>query len=388
MQILGIDNSLTAPNALDDSRVTPAPDNWANPSTHTECTLHQLSPYIGKLKSGIASELIEKYSKPGDLIVDPFAGSGTIPLEAAILGRRTYAADASPYAFTLTKGKLFAPQDLHTALAKAEALLEQAAYLPSPDLRRVPLWVRAFFHPKTLKEAINFSLVAKQSNNAFLLSCLLGILHHQRPGFLSYPSSHLVPYLRDKKFPQQDHPELYEYRPLRPRLIAKIQRAYRRIPNLKLSNNVIECVESQITDHPLPNNIDCLITSPPYMNALDYGRDNRLRLWLLGVNNHHQLDKSTGKLDGFKDALTCLAKELHIKLKNNGRAIFIVGDKDSRRRNGYPSSTLATIISQHAPSLKLDKIYSDSIPDIRRSRRNFKGIKKEYILFYTKDGHA
>ena len=35
-----------------------------------------------------AGELVKKYSKPGDLVVDPFAGAGTIPLESALQGRR------------------------------------------------------------------------------------------------------------------------------------------------------------------------------------------------------------------------------------------------------------------------------------------------------------
>jgi hypothetical protein len=63
-----------------------------------------------------------------------------------------------------------------------------------------------------------------------LLASLLGILHHQRPGFLSYPSSHLVPYLRQLKFPRRKYPELYERRDVLSRLEAKILRTFRRQP--------------------------------------------------------------------------------------------------------------------------------------------------------------
>ena len=51
---------------------SPAPPHWAEPCTHQECSLHQLSPYIGKLKSSIAQDLILKYSKPGELVADMF----------------------------------------------------------------------------------------------------------------------------------------------------------------------------------------------------------------------------------------------------------------------------------------------------------------------------
>ena len=62
---------------------------------------------------------------------------------------------------------------------------------------------------------------------------LMGILHHQRPGFLSYPSSHTVPYLRSKAFPPNEFPKLYEYRSLADRLErVLLSRAFRRVPEL------------------------------------------------------------------------------------------------------------------------------------------------------------
>lgn len=73
----------------------PPPIWWKEPCANFESTLHQLSPYIGKIKSSIAGDLIEKYTNPGELVIDPFSGAGTIPLEALIRGRRTFAADIS-----------------------------------------------------------------------------------------------------------------------------------------------------------------------------------------------------------------------------------------------------------------------------------------------------
>ncbi len=114
----------------------------------------------------------------------------------------------------------------------------------------------------------------------FLMACFLGILHHQRPGFLSYPSSHLVPYLRDKRYPKMRYPELYEYRELHSRLISKIKRSYRIVPKRSLGTDWT-FRKSSIRNLTFPNKFDCIITSPPYMNTLDYIRDNRLRLWFI-----------------------------------------------------------------------------------------------------------
>ena len=56
--------------------------DWNGSAVRNESTLHQLSPYIGKLKSSIARSLVSQFTDQGDLIYDPFSGSGTIALEA------------------------------------------------------------------------------------------------------------------------------------------------------------------------------------------------------------------------------------------------------------------------------------------------------------------
>lgn len=360
------------------------PGSWGKPCTNEECTLHQLSPYIGKVKSTIARDLIATYSEPGDVVADVFCGSGTIPLEAALNDRRVYAVDISTYAMTLTKGKLFAPRTLDEALNEVGRVLAHAETLPVPDLRKVPSWVRSFFHPETLKEAIRFRNSCLDIGSDFLMASFLGILHHQRPGFLSYPSSHLVPYLRDKKFPREEYPELYKYRPLKSRLMAKVERAYRRAPIHHPSELIDVCKQGLSQDIPLPPNLDCLITSPPYMNALDYGRDNRLRLWFLGESNTRQIDEETGAFDSYRKAMESLAVELENKMKIGGHAVFIVGEKSVRKAHSYPSAELADILAKNAPSLELKAIMADSIPDIRRSRRHLSGVKQEHILIYQR----
>ena len=64
---------------------------WRASTANTEDSLHQLAPYIGKLKTSMASALVRSFSKPGDLIFDPFAGFGVVPLESLLLGRGTMA---------------------------------------------------------------------------------------------------------------------------------------------------------------------------------------------------------------------------------------------------------------------------------------------------------
>ena len=359
-----------------------APSRWKVPCTHTESTLHQLSPYIGKLKSSIAQDLIAEYSSKGDLIADVFCGSGTVPLESVAMGRQSFAADASAYAITLTKGKLTAPPNLRTAYAALDSSLA-AARSCKVDVLQVPGWVRAFYHPDTLREMMQLLAVLRKRHNHFLLACLLGISHHQRPGFLSFPSSHLVPYLRSNKFPREDYPGLYEYRPVEPRIRAKVARALKRYrsPDAKLIVGIRRSTVQFLTP---PRSVNCFITSPPYMNALDYGRDNRLRNWLLSGKIESRIDAHLSGVEGFRRAMTSYARIIATTLVKGGRCVFVVGEKTSRTAERFPSEVLSEILDKAAPCLKIKEIITDHIPDIRRSRRHLTGVKLERILVYER----
>ena len=359
-----------------------APEAWQTSCTHSETTLHQLSPYIGKLKSSIAKDLICAYSKPGDLIADVFCGSGTVPLESINLGRRIFASDAGLYAITLTKGKLHAPQDIdavHTALD--EVLLD--AQSVRIDLRKVPKWVRAFYHPKTLKETLGILEELRVREDNFLLACLLGISHHQRPGFLSFPSSHLVPYLRSNKFPASDFPEMYTYRQVEPRIRAKIERALKR--GASLDQKLIAGIQkSSVEELSIPFQVDCFLTSPPYMNALDYGRDNRLRNWLLGSDTAAGVDNLLSGEAGFRSMISAFASLVESTLATQGTCVIVVGEKTARKSDRFPSEVISELMNDLAPSIRLTDIISDHIPDIRRSRRHLAGVKREHILVYKR----
>ena len=59
----------------------------------------------GQSESGLA-DLIERFTKPGDLILDPFVGGGSTAFVAVKLGRRFIGADISEEAVTMTRARL------------------------------------------------------------------------------------------------------------------------------------------------------------------------------------------------------------------------------------------------------------------------------------------
>lgn len=359
--------------------------SWRGSSLGHESTFHQLAPYIGKLKTTIAGSLIERYSTQGQTILDPFSGSGVVPLEAILLKRNIIANDLNPYAATLTRAKMFGPASSAEACANAEHYIHKAKKIAAFKnyATDAPLWVKRFFHRRTLSETECLAGILKNNSEWFLLACLLGILHHQRPGFLSYPSSHLVPYLRLRRFPKKEYPEMYQYRDVSPRLTAKIMRAYRRNPPVF---NARPCIftEEHISALSPQYNVDLVLTSPPYMNALDYGRDNRLRLWLLGYSNYHDFDGLNCKTPDKFAALICqLVKLVDSCLTRRGTAVVVVGEI-ARRSLRIDTARIVESVFCNAGKFQLVDKVTDLVPDVRRSRRGSKTTKREWILTFSR----
>src|SRR5438067_1142276 len=73
-------------------------------------SLHRIAGRICTLPPRLARHLITNYSRPRDIVLDPFCGKGTVPLEACLLGRRGLGTDASPEATTLTTATVRAPR--------------------------------------------------------------------------------------------------------------------------------------------------------------------------------------------------------------------------------------------------------------------------------------
>ena len=365
---------------------TISPRFWEGSCLSSESSLHQIAPYIGKMKSTMARVLIETYSFPGDMVCDPFVGSGVVALECLIAGRGIIAGDINPYAITLTKAKLNPPPTMEEALEKTAFYFDQMKLLVKKmELGKIPEWVKAFFHPQTLRELLALTKLLRQNKDHFLLACLLGILHHQRPGFLSYPASHLVPYLRTIKFPREKFPELYEYRDLALRLQRKIHRVYRRFPNIE-SEIPRQCRLEDAANLNLPKeSIDLVITSPPYMNALDYARDNRLRLWFLGAEEYSRYDKrAPNNCKKFLNLMEQCLGNIQYGLRSGGRCVLVIGEVNRTRKTINTVQLIIDVALNKIGSFKCEDIIEDTIPDVRRARKNGACTKREWIVVLRK----
>lgn len=349
-------------------------------------SINSISPYVGKMRIELAKCLIEGYAKKGEILYDPFAGSGTVLLEGWELGYEVVGCDLNYYAYVLSMGKLNPYQTLseaETVLLKYKKLAEKRSSIQ--DITTVPDWVKSFYHEETLKEICSWVYFLKKNREWFLLSCLMGILHHQRPGFLSYPASHGAPYLRAKKYPRNDYPEMYQYKNVYEKLHKKVIRSYRYIPQFDYALPRRMLYKNAANLDFKGEHFSTIITSPPYMKSLTYARDNRLRLWFLGKPEWEDLDKkiSPDKKTFIEIMKKCFVKWSKIQRKGD-KCIIVIGDITVRYKNVKTSLTDILIDISKEYYMCIEK-FQDPIPESKKVVKGNTNIKKEIIIVFERN---
>jgi DNA modification methylase len=363
------------------------PALWRGCFNARESTMQQLAPYVGKMKSGMARVLVRAYSHERDTVLDPFCGSGVVPYEALLLDRHAIGNDLNPYAHVVTMAKVTAPQSVHEALDSARGYMDMAESVKGAvDLDAVPEWVRQFFHPDTLREALALFRLLRENEQYFFQACILGILHHVRPGFLSYPASHLVPYLRRNLYPPEKYPQMYAYRDVRSRFLAKVRRAYRRYRPIDPSLRCEVLQENAMRMSIASESVDAIVSSPPYFGALDYARDNRLRLWFLGVEDYKNVERVLTSNDRvYVPQMVECVREMHRVLKPGKPAVLVLGDYRRNANHADSAEAIAEIARhQFGDKFVIEAMVDDPIPDERRARRRTRTTLRERVLVLRK----
>jgi hypothetical protein len=251
--------------------------NWGGP-------LHSLCSYQGKLKPSIAHFLVSWFTSPGQSVLDPLAGVGTIPLEARRQGRIGIASDLSPLADAVCRAKLepFAEADVWKAVSGLEQFLGKDA--PDVDCRDAEFGlngsIREYFHERTLREVMlarHYFLAdicgAPRAARDVLKSSLLHILHGNRPYALSRRSHPVTPFAPTGPI---------TYRPLVPALRTRLQRILPYLLQLKALGPGGAAYLSDFRSLNLPRSVDAVITSPPFSASLRFWSSNWMRLWFAG----------------------------------------------------------------------------------------------------------
>ena len=359
---------------------------WCQSFDRQESTLHTLVAYPQRSSPSLMRSLIELYSQPGEIVLDPFAGSGTVAFEAATVERVAWASDASPYAGAIGLGKLAAPRSERAAMSQAVDLLaaiDQTA--PRVNLQAVPTWVQDFFHPETLRELVAAFQALQQHPSPFLAACLLGILHHVLPGFLSYPTSAEAPYLRRVTYSPDRFPHLYTYRDLRSRLLAKVKRSYRqhRLPET-WEQRQYRLWQRCCAQLPMAAaSVDAIISRPPQADSFESVRNHRLRLWFLGVSDWQTIDSQlvpSGR--NYPMRMSVCLQEMGRVLKPDRHCALVVRDGMQHGKARGIATVLANLAEQ-TQQWQVETVH-DLAPNVPASRSTCKAVKFDRILVLRK----
>ena len=333
--------------------------------------LHSVSPYQGRMTPSLAHWLIKIFTKKGDLILDPFMGVGTIPLEADFLQRRAIGIDLNIYAYVIAKGKI----ERKSCDYYLDYLCDiKDINTSKTEISNVPNWIQAYFHSETLKEIVTLNRKFSEENEWFLLGCLMGILHGNRPGYLSVWTGCIIPMTprpatHPNYRPDKDKPE---YRAVIPRLAAKIMRMYS--TGFPMETNAKILLDDARNLDLADNSIDVVICSPPYYNTLDYVGQNRVRLYFLGLNKEKQDKLKQDLIQDSKNYLEDMIKvgrELKRVLKENSLIVFVLGDVHRTKYSINTAKEVSRIYQEHLGFKELITV-NDEIPlnkVVSRSKR-------------------
>ena len=316
--------------------------DWSFSDASTGFLTHGLHPYPSKFIPQIPGHCVSLLSAPGELVLDPFGGSGTTALEAIRLGRRALSIDANPVGTLIGEVKTChlddaSAMDLRALrsslttwlldLPHADTLC--AAYQAyTPYIPNIDKW----FPPTSRGElALIRSRIDKmetingQKIALIALSRVISSASFQDSETRYTSKPHPIP-------PAQTLKRFLD-------VLEEILRAVLGLPP-ELRYGVCRFLTANSMDlrHSLldADSVDLIVTSPPYGNANDYHLYHRFRLLWLGhdprnlarieIGSHLRHQKESSGFNAYLSEMEqCLLGMFRV-LRPGRYAVFVVGD--------------------------------------------------------------
>lgn len=296
--------------------------------------LHEIS-YRACFKPQLPRFFIQRVTSTGDLVLDPFMGRGTTLLEAALQGRRVAGCDVSPLAKVLCRPRLSPPLQ-EQVLARLEVIPWHDAPMVGEDEELL-----TFYHPETLRQikALRRYLQRDTSRldevDRWIAMVATNRLTGHSPGFFSVytlPPNQAASLTSQRKI----NAKREQVPPLRavPAIIAKKSKSLLKNVSPEERATLLESHRDAIF---LTSSADQLagiesatvslvVTSPPFLDVVDYKGDNWLRSWFNGLDADEVKIWSHRKPENWQAAMTGVMRELSRVLKPGGHVAFEVGE--------------------------------------------------------------
>lgn len=371
--------------------------------------IHQMTAYLAMFPPNLPHYFIERFSKVGDLVFDPFSGRGTTAFEACRMGRVGIGNDLNPLAICLTKSKVNIPTNKQDIFKRLKELERQ--YKPSnTNIKDISSDIKMLYDESTTLPQLVFlrqNLNKKCKVDIFILGILTGLMHgkHRKDGTSIYCSidmpntfSMSPNYVRNFiKTHKLTKPKQNVFTLLKQRTKHLLQEQDDTLKNLSQYKEGF-CFEADAIDSSDKvlekydkNSISLIITSPPYLKNIHYGKYNWIRLWLLDedtkqVDSNVSIYQKTQKIKGIKDNLPFekyaqymqnLFNSWHKILKPKSNAFVVIGDVEDIN---LANKTWEYIKQNGGCKLKLKQIIDDDIES--------NGVRKVTRIWGQKKGKA
>lgn len=317
--------------------------DWGFTDDETRFLGHDLHPYPAKFIPQLPGTFISRLSSRGDLVFDPFGGSGTTALEAIRLGRRALSLDANPVAALIGKVKTArvsaeTTAELHLLHGALRALLESlpndvteliATYgVHAPKITNRDKWFAdsAFGELAHIRHRIdNLENMTSQDIALLALSrtVLAASFQDSETRYKSVPR--IVPVGETTKRYVKEFEAVM-------RSVARNAAATRYGVSRFLTKDVRFIESEDIPD----SSVDLVVTSPPYGNATDYHLYHRFRLLWLGydpialgkveIGSHLKHQRESSGFDSYFADMRKAIDGISRVLKNGRYAVLVIGD--------------------------------------------------------------
>lgn len=299
-------------------------------------SIHEVS-YRACFKPQLPNYFIQLFSKPGDTIYDPFSGRGTTAIEAALCGRNVVANDVNPLSVFLTKPRLKIP-----TLQEVEARLNVIEF--TKDLK-ADIDLSMFYHQDTLSELLSLKdyLAKREADGTadhidgwIRMVATNRLTGHSKNFFSVYtlPPNQACSQEKQIEFNEKRN-QTPEYKDVKAIILTKSTALQKDITE-EIRDSLSTIAEKAMflsedaanTTQIKDESISLVVTSPPFLDVIDYAKDNWLRAWFNGIDMEEVQKKITvtNSLEKWESFMTGVFAELFRIVKKDGYVAFEVGE--------------------------------------------------------------
>ena len=292
-------------------------------------SLHEIS-YRACFKPQLPRFFITRLTDPGDLVLDPFMGRGTTLLEAVLLGRDALGNDVNPISRILVEARLDPPSQAEVEARLAGLVLDAAADRPGG--------FDVFFHERTLNQICRLRAYLIEREAAGRLDgvdrwirmvAMNRLTGHSRGFFSVYtlPPNQATSIERQRKT-NALRGQTPEYRDVAALILRKTRALLKDVRAAAPAGRCRGFLRQSVAapfEHAGPP-VALAVTSPPFLNVVNYRHDNWLRCWFAGIDPHGVAVTQTAKLEAWRDLVRRALVNVAAITRRGGVFAFEVGE--------------------------------------------------------------